>query len=103
MHKRIAMSQIDYMIVINSYYDAADVDQQLLERVDLFLSSFFTYIFLPGMRACQGSAGRMFSDRFSTMFYPLHGYFYRSLGAGLHQADLRLPFEQHHLHHGTTF
>ena len=71
------MSQIDYMIVINSYYDAADVDQQLLERMDLFLSSFFTYIILPGMRACQGSVGRMFSDRFSRMFYPLQGYFYR--------------------------
>ena len=77
MHKRIAMSQIDYMIVINSYYDAADVDQQLLERMDLFLSSFFTYILLPGMRVCQGSAGRMSSDRFSIMFYPLQGYFYR--------------------------
>ena len=39
---------------------------------------------------------------FQECFIPFMVIFTGCLGAGLHQADLRLPAEQHHLHHGTT-
>ena len=39
---------------------------------------------------------------FQECFIPFMVIFTGCLGAGLHQADLRLPAEQHYLHHGTT-
>ena len=43
-----------------------------------------------------------FQTGFQECFIPFMVIFTGCLGAGLHQADLRLPVEQHHLHHGPT-